>query len=161
MENKNNSAAQLVFESFKSNLKRATKLLNELSDEDLLQEVATFKNTGHYLLGHLIAVHDNMLPLLGLGDSLYPELVEVFIKNPDKSTLPKPSIAHLRTQWEEVHQELLTKLASLNPEQWFEKHTAVSEADFAKEPHRNRLNVLLSRANHLSYHFGQLALLKK
>ena len=161
MENKNNSAAQLVFESFKSNLKRATKLLSELSDENLIQEIAPNKNTGHYLIGHLIAVHDNMLPLLGLGDSLYPDLVEVFIKNPDKSALEKPSIAQLRQQWKEVHALLLAKLESLTFEQLLEKHTAVSEADFVKEPHRNRLNVLLSRANHLSYHFGQLALLKK
>lgn len=160
MEN-NNLAAQMVLESFKSNYKRATKLLNEISDEDLLQEIATFKNTGHYLLGHLIAVHDNMMPLLGLGESLYPELVEVFIKNPDKSTFQKPSVAHLRTQWEQVHNELFAKLESLSAEQWFEKHTAVSDEDFAKEPHRNRLNVVLSRANHLSYHFGQIILLKK
>jgi DinB superfamily len=160
MEN-NNLAAQIVLESFKSNYKRATKLLNELTDEELLQEIVIFKNTGHYLLGHLIAVHDNMLPLLGIGESLYPELVEVFIKNPDKSTLPKPSITHLRIQWEEVHQELLTKLESLSVKQWFEKHTAVSHEDFAKEPHRNRLNVVLGRANHLSYHFGQITLLKK
>jgi uncharacterized damage-inducible protein DinB len=160
MEN-NNLATQMVLESFKSNYKRATKLLNEISDEDLLQEIATFKNTGHYLLGHLIAVHDNMLPLLGLGESLYPELVEVFIKNPDKSTFQKPSVAQLRTQWEQVHNELFAKLESLSAEQWFEKHTAVSDEDFAKEPHRNRLNVVLSRANHLSYHFGQIILLKK
>jgi DinB superfamily len=160
MEN-NNLAAQIVLESFKSNYKRATKLLNELTDEELLQEIVIFKNTGHYLLGHLIAVHDNMLPLLGIGESLYPQLAEVFIKNPDKSTLQKPSILDLRTQWEQVHNELFTKLVALTTEQWFEKHTAVSAEEFAKEPHRNRLNVVLSRVNHLSYHFGQITLLKK
>jgi hypothetical protein len=31
----------------------------------------------------------------------------------------------------------------------------------AKEPHRNRLNVLLGRMNHLSFHRGQLILLTK
>jgi DinB superfamily len=160
MENKNNLAVKIVFDGFKSNLKRATKLLNELTEKDLLQEIVIFKNTGHYVLGHLIAIHDNMLPLLGLGDSLYPELADVFIKNPDKSELQKPSITHLRIQWDEVHQVLLTKLASLTTEQWFEKHTAVSDEDFVKEPQRNRLNVVLSRGNHLSYHIGQIILLK-
>jgi hypothetical protein len=116
------------------------------------------KNSGHYLFGHLIAVHDNMLPLLGLRDSLYPELMEIFIRTPDKSGLLKPSIAQLKQQWEEVHQLLLTNLESLTDEQWFEKHTAVSDEDFAIEPHRNRLNVVLSRSNHLSYHLGQISL---
>ena len=32
--------------------------------------------------------------------------------------------------------------------------------DFIKEPHRNKLNVLLTRTTHLAYHAGQLALLK-
>lgn len=161
MENKNNLAVQIVLEGFKSNLKRATKLINELTDNDLSQEIAPTKNSGHYLLGHLIAVHDNMLPILGMGDSLYPELIEVFIKNPDKSIVRKPSIAQLRTQWEEVHQVFISKLESLSAEQWLEKHTTVSEEDFVKEPHRNKLNVLLSRGNHLSYHLGQIVFLKK
>lgn len=49
----------------------------------------------------------------------------------------------------------------LSPADWFAKHTAVSDEDFAKEPHRNRLNVLLSRTIHQSNHLGQLSLLKK
>jgi hypothetical protein len=43
---------------------------------------------------------------------------------------------------------------------WFERHTSVSEEDFLKEPHRNKLNVLLNRTNHQSYHFGQMILLQ-
>ena len=34
----------------------------------------------------------------------------------------------------------------------------VSDEDFAREPHRNKLNVLISQTNHLSYHPGQLSL---
>ncbi|MDI9877819.1 DinB family protein [Flectobacillus longus] len=157
----NHLAIKIVLDGFKRSLKSASKLLNELPENDLLQEIVPTKNSGHYLLGHLIAVHDNMLPLLGLRDSLYPELMEVFIKKPDKSGLLKPSIAQLKQQWEEVHQLLVTHLESLTDEQWFEKHTAVSDEDFATEPHRNRLNVVLSRSNHLSYHIGQISLLRK
>jgi DinB superfamily len=159
MEN-NQIAVQIVLEGFKSNLKRTTSLLNELSDKDLLQEIVIFKNTGHYVFGHLTAVHDSMIPLLGLGDSLYPELAEVFIKNPDKSDLQKPSIVELRIQWNEIQQALIAKLTSLTTAQWFEKHTAVSDEDFVKEPHGNRFNVVFTRANHLAYHVGQLVLLK-
>jgi hypothetical protein len=31
----------------------------------------------------------------------------------------------------------------------------------AKEPHRNKLNLLMNRTNHLSYHLGQLVLLQQ
>ena len=41
---------------------------------------------------------------------------------------------------------------------WLERHAAVSEEDFAKDPSRNRFAVLLSRTNHLSYHLGQAVL---
>ena len=37
---------------------------------------------------------------------------------------------------------------------------ATIEEDFIKEPHRNKLNIILTRTTHLSYHTGQLALLK-
>jgi len=35
-----------------------------------------------------------------------------------------------------------------------------SAEDFAKEPHRNKLNIIISRTSHLQYHTGQIALLK-
>jgi hypothetical protein len=44
--------------------------------------------------------------------------------------------------------------------EWFQKHNAVSETDFAKEPHRNKLNIVINRTNHLANHLGQLLLLK-
>ena len=44
-------------------INRTDKLFNELTDEQLVNEVAPGRNTGIYLLGHLAAVHDAMLPL--------------------------------------------------------------------------------------------------
>jgi hypothetical protein len=44
-------------------------------------------------------------------------------------------------------------------EEWLTKHNSVSAEDFAKEPHRNKLSVLISRAMHQAYHGGQIALL--
>lgn len=156
----NEITSKIVIDSFGNYIKRTSKMLDDMTDEQLAQEIAPSKNTGHYLLGHLIAVHDNMLPLMDLGESLYPELIEIFLKNPDKSGLEKPSIAKLREQWSEVHTILLSKLETLSLEQLLEKHTSVSDEDFAKEPHRNKLSVLLSRTSHLAYHVGQIALLK-
>jgi hypothetical protein len=141
-------------------LKRCTELLNTLSDEQLSQEIAPGRNTGAYLAGHLIAVHDGLLPLFGLGEKLHPELAEIYITSPDRSGKATPSIPQLRAYWKEVHEHLEQKLASLTDEQWFQRHMDVSEEDFQKEPHRNRLNVLISRSLHIEYHRGQLILLK-
>ena len=41
---------------------------------------------------------------------------------------------------------------------WVQRHSAVSEEDFAKDASRNRFSILLSRTNHLSYHLGQAVL---
>jgi hypothetical protein len=48
----------------------------------------------------------------------------------------------------------------MQPAEWFLPHTVVSEEDFLKEPHRNKLNVLITRATHQAYHVGQMAYLK-
>ena len=44
---------------------------------------------------------------------------------------------------------------------WAQKHRAMSDADFATNPRRNRLAVLLSRTGHVAYHLGQCALAPK
>ena len=47
---------------------RLQKVLTELTNEQLAGHTAPGRNTGRYLLGHLTAVHDAMLPLLGFRD---------------------------------------------------------------------------------------------
>lgn len=47
----------------------------------------------------------------------------------------------------------------MTPQQWMEKHSRVSEEDFTADPLRNKLNVLIGRTAHQSYHTGQLAFL--
>ena len=161
MDNSKQLAAKIVFDLFTQQLGRSIKLIDSLTDEHLANEVSPGRNTGIYLLGHLTAVHDAMLPLLGVGEALHPELVEIFIKNPDKSGIAKPSAAKVREDWKQVNSALVAKLSALTPDQWFERHTSVSEVDFLKEPHRNRLNVVAGRTTHMTYHVGQMALLSK
>ena len=151
---------KITLDTFNKELGNTNKILDNLTDEQLVMEIAPGKNSGVYLLGHLTAVHDHLLPLLGFGDKLFPELHEVFIKNPDKSELAKPTVQQLRKQWNEVNTILLSKISALSVDDLFAKHTSVSDEDFVKEPHRNRLNVIISRISHLAYHTGQLALLK-
>ncbi len=144
-------------------LGRATKLFDSLSDEQLRTEIFPGKNRPIYLLGHLIAVNDAMFSQLRLGEANFPAYVDQFVKNPDH-TVPDselPSVATLRQDWKTVHAQLAARFAELTPAQWLERHATVSEEDFAKEPHRNRLAILLSRTSHIAYHLGQLVLRAK
>jgi DinB family. len=161
MQNQTELTIKILSDAWNAELKRTNVLLNELTDEQLSNEVSGGRNTGVYILGHLAAVHDALFPLLAIGEKLYPQLEEVFIKNPEKSGLEKPSVEELRNYWNEVNTKLAEHFNQFTPEERFQKHTSVSEEDFKKEPHRNRLNVLVSRTNHLSYHRGQLVFLKK
>ena len=161
MINQNELMIKMVVDAWNGQLARATKLFNELTDGQIENETASGRNTGTYLLGHLVAVHDALFSLMGTGEKLYPSLEEVFLKNPDKSGLEKPSINELRNYWDEVNIEMQKQFGQFTVDEWLQKHTAVSAEDFLKEPHRNRLNVLISRTNHLAYHLGQLAYSKK
>ncbi|MEO8765250.1 MAG: DinB family protein [Ginsengibacter sp.] len=161
MINQQELIIKMALDAWNSYIGRTNKLFNNLSDEQLNEEVATGRNSGIYLLGHLVAVHDALLPLFGIGEKLYPQLDNIFLKNPDKSGIEKPSVKELRNLWNEVNNKLSAHFARFTPADWFQKHTLVSQEDFEKEPQRNKLNVLLNRTNHLSYHLGQLAFLEK
>jgi hypothetical protein len=130
------------------------------SDKDLQREVAPGKNRLFYLVGHLTAVHDRLFPMLGLGERLHPELDEPFLTQPDRSQPDSISAADLKQAWAEVNGKLTAAFEKLTAAEWLQKHAAVSEEDFAKEPSRNRLAVLLSRTNHASFHAGQVGLVK-
>ncbi|MDP4262574.1 MAG: DinB family protein [Bacteroidota bacterium] len=151
---------KMVLAAWNTQNSSLTKWLESLSAEQLSKEIAPGKNTGIYLLGHLIAVSDSMLPILDFGEKLYPQLENVFIKNPDKSGLEKPTVAELKKYLEAVNEKLGSHIQSTTDMEWFERHMAVSEGDFAKEPHRNKLNIIINRTSHLAYHLGQMALLK-
>ena len=151
---------KMILDRWYASIINCDTLLNSLSDETLQKEIAPGKNRGIYLLGHLIAVHDDLLILLDMGTKLYPELNEPFIKSPDKAVQLLPTVSELRTFWTTQSEAIKQKFDDLKPEEWFEKHTAVNAEDFEKEPHRNKLNIVVTRTSHLQYHLGQLQLLK-
>ncbi len=136
------------------------KLIGSLSDEQLVKEIAPGRNTGIYLLGHLIAVSDAMLPLLDFGERLFPELENTFITSPDKSGLAMPGVAELKEKLAAVNAKLATHFQPATVDEWLSRHTSVSPEDFAREPHRNKLNIVISRTNHIANHIGQMLLLK-
>ncbi len=151
---------KMILDRWYGSITNLNKRLEPLSDTQLQKEIAPGKNRGAYVLGHLIAVHDDMLVLLDLGEKLYPDLNEAFLKLPDRASDNIPSASELRTLWSKHCEALHEKFENMKTDHWFEKHTAVSEADFLKEPHRNKLNIIITRTSHLQYHTGQLALLK-
>lgn len=134
--------------------------IGPLTDEQLQRQVAPGKNRLLYLVGHLTAVHDRLFPLLRVGERLHPELDDIYITNPDRAQPDPVSASALKQAWTEVNSKLTAAFENLTPQQWLEKHGAVSDEDFAKDPTRNRLAVLMSRTNHAAFHTGQAALAK-
>jgi uncharacterized damage-inducible protein DinB len=161
----NNPQAELIikmyFSAWEAQNKQFADLLDKLPEEALMLETAPGRNTGIYLLGHIVAVTDNMLKLMGFRDKMYPELFELFIKSPDKSGKEFPTAADLKARYQKVTTEVNNNCKTLSTEDWLSRHTAVSEEDFAKEPHRNKLNILVSRTTHLAGHTGQMVYLFK
>jgi len=151
---------KMALDAWYGTVKRAEALLEQLTDEQLSMAVAPGRNRGTYLLGHLAVAGDHMRTLLNLGEALHPNMVEAFIRNPDGPAVDAFTVSDLRNAWKTVNADLNDGFSKMKAEDWFLKHNSVSAEDFAKEPHRNRLNVLISRTNHLNYHLGQMAFLK-
>lgn len=144
--------------AWKQNVERAEKLFFPLDDAQLGMAIAPGRNRLIYLWGHLVAVHDGMLPLLGIGPRLHPGLEATFVTEVDRSVEVLPTAIELKQMWDEVHAALLNGWRDFSPADWAERHTAVSAPDFAANPLRNRLAILLSRTTHIGYHLGQAQL---
>jgi len=146
--------------SWKLIISRIDQAIAPLGEEEFQRQVAPGRNRLFYLIGHLTATNDRLFPMLGLGDRLHPEFDDAFIKNPDRSQPDSVSAADLKKAWADVNTKLYAAFEALSPKEWLLKHSAVSDEDFAKEPLRNRLAVLMSRTNHASFHAGQMILAK-
>lgn len=151
---------RMVIAEWKKQTINLDKLLDAVSPERLSDAIAPGRNRGIYLVGHLVAVNDNIARILGLGEKLYPQLEAIFLTQPDNPDQAMPSIAELRQYNTNVNTRLEKYFESMPPAEWFTRHMSVSAEDFEKEPHRNKLNILINRASHQSYHLGQLILLK-
>ena len=146
--------------SWKQIIGRADSVIAKYTDEQLDRHVAPGRNRVLYLIGHLVAIDDRLFPSLGIGERLYEKLDAAYVTNPD-GTLPDPvSTEELKKAWFDVHSKLTAAFEQMTAAQWLERHTAVSAEDFAKEPLRNRLAMMLSRTNHVSMHIGQALLAK-
>ena len=150
---------QQILNAWSGQNKAVTDLLNKHTDEVFMQQVAPGRNRGIYLLGHLVAVNDGLLPLFGLGDKLYPQLEKTFLAEADSPSAAMPSVSELKQYWETINTTLTNHFNKMTVSDWMDRHTKISPEDFVKEPMRNKLNVLIGRSIHQGYHVGQLALL--
>jgi hypothetical protein len=154
-------SVQVAINSWGLVLERVNKTLSNLTENQLLKEVAPGRNHLIYLWGHLTAIQDAMFPILGLGERLHPELDAIFVSSPDRTGAQLPAAGELRKYWDEVNGKLISQFANVSEDEWLQRRNAVSEEDYAKSPTRNRLAVLLNRINLMSYHLGQITLALK
>jgi hypothetical protein len=154
--NHEKTIVDLILTQLQGKVQQTTAVFTTLGVE---VPVAAYRNTVSYLLGHLVAVHDKLLEGLSLGERLHPEWDNLFLV-PQQDNSAYPAYQELLGAWQQVNAALVTGFATLSVTDWLTKHAYVSDADFARELHRNKLNLLLSRTGHLFHHGGQLALVK-
>src|SRR5882762_2861776 len=94
---------KMVVSAWETQNTRVSKLMETLSEEQLMSETAPGRNRGIYLVGHLTAITDGMLPILGWGERLYPQLENIFVTQPDKAASKIPSLAEIKKCWDSVN----------------------------------------------------------
>jgi uncharacterized damage-inducible protein DinB len=88
-------------------------------------------------------------------------LFDVYVERADNKSETAYTVSQVKEKWSQQNSVFEEYFAKTKTDEWFEKHTRVSTEEFEKDRKRNRLNVILARIPHLTYHQGQLALLKK
>lgn len=151
---------QMAIKAWDMQIDRTSKFIDSLNDASMMREIAPGKNRIIYLLGHLVAVNDNINTLFGSGERLFADYYDVFVKNPDRSDLPMPEAAKVREAWKASNAQLSALFARMSVDEWLSRHTSMTDEDLVREPTRNKLSVLLNRTSHVAYHLGQLKLVK-
>jgi uncharacterized damage-inducible protein DinB len=134
------------------------KVLDTLSDEKFMQPITPGGNSPSWLLGHLADTDDKLFDLFDIRERMAPELSTIYHHEKGTNQTGHLSKFELIKKWQMITAELDKAFKGWSEKDWLSKHTAVSEEDFQKEPHRNKLNVMLSRVSHKASHLGQLAM---
>ena len=161
---KESQALGLAIKTVVNNWDQQTKAITDFfvkqPESDYLIEVAPNRNKAAYLLGHIIATNDGLLPLLGFEERLFPELDAYFTPNTEWNYDDFPSLKEWQEKWDLLNKTLSQHFNTLEPYQWLERHTKVSPEDFEIDSTRNKLNIIIGRTLHMRYHLGQLNLIK-
>lgn len=140
---------------------RMQKVLDTIAPETFNKPIVPGGNTPSWLLGHLVDTDDKLLELFGISDRLFPELTTIYHHERGANQSGHLSKDELTKKWQAVIAKLDAAFKTWSESDWHGKHTAVTEEDFKKEPHRNKLNVMLSRVTHKASHLGQIAMQSK
>lgn len=138
--------------------KRMEKVMETISTEDLNTPIVAAGNSPSWLLGHLVDTDDRLLELFGIRERLFPELSTIYHHERGTNQTGHLTREELTKKWKAIRTELDRAFDTWGEREWLGRHTAVSEDDFAKEPHRNKLNVMLSRVSHKASHLGQISM---
>ncbi len=141
--------------------KRMQKVIDSIDDENFNQPIVANGNSPSWLLGHLADTDDKLLELFGIGKRLFPELSSIYHHERGTNQQGHLAKAELTSKWNLIVAELDTAFKKMTEADWLSRHMSVTEDDFKKEPHRNKLNVLLSRVTHKASHLGQIAMQAK
>ena len=143
-----------------ANNKRIQKIIDTISDDNYIKPIIAGGNSPSWILGHLIEGDDSLLELLGIGKRKFPELKEIYHHERGNNQSGHLSKTELSAKWKEILSSLNASFEVWSEADWLSRHMAVSEEDFKAQPHRNKLNVMLSRVTHKASHLGQMAMQK-
>jgi hypothetical protein len=140
---------------------RMQKMMDTINDQNYNAPITLNGNSPSWLFGHLVDTDDKLLELFGIRSRMFPELEKIY--HHEKGSNQKGHLAkgELISKWTQISAELDKAFKAWNEKDWLGRHNAVSEEDFIKEPHRNKLNVMLSRVAHKASHLGQVAMQPK
>ena len=141
--------------------RRMQKALDAIGEEDFNKPIVPGGNSSSWLLGHLADTDDALLELFGIRNRMFPELAKVYHHERGSNQSGHLSKEELNKKWKAIVVELDSTFKGMTESDWLARHMAVSEEDFKKEPHRNKLNVMLSRVTHKASHLGQIAMQEK
>ncbi|TWV94727.1 DinB family protein [Chitinophaga pinensis] len=147
-----------VLRNWDNEVAHVNRMFNKYPDEIYMQQVAPGRNSAWYILGHLAATTDAMLPQSFAGELIYPDIAP-FLYTSEKTLSVKANIQYLRRCWVDITNHFSKETRRFSSSEWMQRHALTSQEDFARDPGRNRLNLLMSRTAHLRYHLGQIALL--
>lgn len=139
--------------------KRMQKVLDGITESNFNKSIVPGGNSPSWLMGHLVDTDDRLLELFGIRQRLFPDLSTIYHHERGSNQSGHLSKAELTERWKKILAELDRAFQAMSEAEWMGRHQAVTEEDFKKEPHRNKLNVMLSRVGHKASHLGQIAML--
>ncbi|MDQ3021462.1 MAG: DinB family protein [Bacteroidota bacterium] len=133
--------------------------VNSLSDEDFKIELSPGKNTGVWILGHIIVSDDDLSTFLGKGELLFPWYVKLFGQGTKVQQVENyPDVATLKKCWKQVSERNKIIYSELTDKELNEPHAMIE--DFEKDYFKTKERVIMAWQLHQVYHTGQLAIIE-